>query len=120
VGNHAFPGSALSPVIHVNITTDLKKEKKLTAIRLLPHQLLHRTLIGLHHLLLLNTSTAVVKTLGLIHGSLQRIPLPPKHVIGVRAVPFGPFEAPHERVRLSGFPEVVEPGGVPHRLVRDL
>ncbi|KJR83613.1 uncharacterized protein SPSK_04359 [Sporothrix schenckii 1099-18] len=92
---------------------------KLTAQRVLLDNVLDLALVGHRHLLLLNRAAAVVETLRLVHRPLQRVALPPKHVVGVRAVAVA-LEAPHKRVGRAALPLAVELARVPDRLERHL
>ena len=121
------PGTDVSPIRKVSTTTHPQnyqgptrkgreeRGKKLTSVSLLANHVINRTLTRHAHGLLLNSAAPVVEALGLVHGALQRVALPPEHVVGVGAVS-GPFEAPDERVRRAGGPHGVELAGVPDRL----
>jgi hypothetical protein len=59
---------------------------RLTSVSCFADEVLDSALVRDAHLLFLDGATPVVKALGLVHGFLERIALPSKHVVGVRAV----------------------------------
>lgn len=89
----------------------------LTALGVLPNEVLDRTLIRDCHSLLLDTATSIIKAFALIHGFLQTVPLPAEHVIGVRSIARGALKGPHEGVGSSRRPQGVELCGIPDGLV---
>jgi len=90
------------------------------SISILSNHILNRTFISHTHVLLLNRSTSIIEALGLIHSALQRIPLPPKHVISMRAITSSALETPDEWIALAFSPETAEFGRVPDCFVDDL
>ena len=92
-----------------------KERKKHTPINILLNKVLNRALVSNTHRLLLDRPAPIIEALGLVHGLLQGVALPAKHVVGVGARAVGAaLEAPHEGVLVRlGVPEVVELGGVP-------
>jgi hypothetical protein len=116
----------LSPVSQLSAhtqSTNNSFEKKLTAINILGRLLLLLTRIIRRRLLCGQSrlGTRIIQIAAIIHGFLQRVALPAKHVVGVRSRAAN-VHAVHERVGAVGRPQrfVGELGDVPHELVHDL
>jgi len=91
----------LHPLVH-------SRHELLPPINLLLDKVLDGALVGLSHGLLLDGPAAIIETFGLVHGLLQRVALPPEHVVGVRAGPIA-LKGPDERVAvLGGVPQAGE------------
>lgn len=84
-----------------------------TAVGLLLNRGLDGALVGNAHLLLRDGAAAIIEALRLVHGALERVALPAKHVIGV-GPGRGALEAPYVGVGCSRGPHAVELGGVPN------
>jgi len=89
------------------------------AVEVLADKVLNLALVGDRHILLGDSTAAIVEALRLIHGLLERIALPAEHVISVSTKATSTLEAPHKWVRTRS-PQAVELGGVPYSLVDDL
>ena len=115
-------------VSHIHISSEQKQQKTekktnkkqaLTRIPILLHPPGHtaprRDLIRLR----LQARAAGARAPG-VHAALQRVALPPKHVVGVLSVPGRVARREHERLRAVGRPLgfVVEGCGVPDDLCR--
>jgi hypothetical protein len=116
-------GISLSPVSQLSAHTPSTFEKELTAINILGRLLLLLTRIIRRRLLRgqPRLGTRIIQIAAVIHGFLQRVALPAKHVVGVRSRAAN-VHAVHERVGAVGWPQrfVGELGYVPHELVHDL
>lgn len=90
----------------------IREFRNLTSICLFADHVRNLALVGDRHALLLNRTTAVVKTLRLIHCSLKGVASPAEHIVGMRTVR-APFEAPDKRIGSTCGPHAVELGRVP-------
>jgi len=98
------------------------RQMPLTPIQILLHLALDRALIHIRHALALERLPilARVKHARRVHRALERIALPPKHVIRMRAIAEMVAIAEDKGVRPVRRPHVVEAGRVPERLEGEL
>jgi hypothetical protein len=104
-------------------STILRVQEILTSIKVLPNPTLNTAAVASRHRLGLKPTTARAHApLGLIHGLLQAIPLPAKHIVTMLSVARVVARGEVEGLRAVGGPVglVVELPRVPHDLEHDL
>jgi hypothetical protein len=94
--SHGHTRQLLEPYVKLAEVQHYWTVSKPTSVSGFADEVLDSTFVRDTHLLFLDGSTPIVKALGLIHGLLERIAFPSKHVIGVRAVT--PWNHQHPRV----------------------
>jgi len=95
------------------------------AINILSHRTLHSTRIHLLHRLrlqnaLVSRTSAPMEHTAIVHGALQTVALPTKHIVRVCPIALAIGVAPHKWLRTIGGPHVIKDSGVPHRFVCEL